>query len=338
MRYVIFGSRWLLRICNLDLDAQGLVHSAFSCQTLRSVHGVACTDGFTISFQPQADGNRTLLLHHSHEPKDSGVGDERLIGGKLPQPIEFRRRVMMRPAPKIQFLPRMAEAASPMTKLLMEEERMQEPRMIPWVEVYPIKLNFTVVQDPKTRPAGSKDFVLVSRRSRAIDALQGLMKAAAPQTISTCRRVWSKRANPGTKNPGDGYELVDLDGLDGKLLRKEQDGDSPKPQLSVEEWIKTHAEGEGLKELDVLVEIRRANETWPRESLEFGNRLEVGDFVDAQDSAGKWYEALVRRIEGDLVTVHYFGWASKWDSTIRRRLDSTGEGMSAVSIFCVLYT
>lgn len=277
-----------------------------------------------------------LLHHHSHIPKHNGGADQRLIGGKLPQPIEFRRRVMMRPAPKVQLFPEAAVNASPMTKLLMEQERLQQPRMIPWVEVYPIKLNFTVVQDQTTSEEGIKDFVLVSRRSRAFDALKGLMKAAAPQTISSCRRVWSKRANPGTKNPGDGYELVDLDGLDGKLLKREQDGDSSKPQLTVEEWIKTHGEDEGLKELDVLVEIRRANEAWPRESLELGNRLQVGDFVDAQDSAGKWYEAIVRRIEGELVTVHYFGWASKWDCTIRRRPDSTGEGMSAVSSFGVI--
>ena len=43
--------------------------------------------------------------------------------------------------------------------------------------------------------------------------------------------------------------------------------------------------------------------------------------MDAQDSAGKWYEAIVREITDDTVTVHYAGWASKWDATVYRRLD-----------------
>jgi hypothetical protein len=46
--------------------------------------------------------------------------------------------------------------------------------------------------------------------------------------------------------------------------------------------------------------------------------VKVGDFVDAQDSTGKWYEAIVREVSDDTVKVHYFGWASKWDFTLRR--------------------
>ena len=48
-----------------------------------------------------------------------------------------------------------------------------------------------------------------------------------------------------------------------------------------------------------------------------GRRMfEVGDYVDARDSAGKWYEAVVREIKNDTIKVHYFGWGSKWDAEL----------------------
>jgi hypothetical protein len=40
--------------------------------------------------------------------------------------------------------------------------------------------------------------------------------------------------------------------------------------------------------------------------------------VDAQDITGKWYEAVVREVSEDTVKVHYLGWASRWDASIRR--------------------
>jgi hypothetical protein len=62
------------------------------------------------------------------------------------------------------------------------------------------------------------------------------------------------------------------------------------------------------------------------------HQSQVGDFVDSQDAAGKWYEALVREVAEDTVTVHYFGWATKWNGTIRRRKDVEMTGVSAVSM------
>jgi hypothetical protein len=239
---------------------------------------------------------------------------------------------MMKPAPEIQISPELTENASPMTKLLMEQERRRRPGLIPWVEVYPIKLHYTIVDSEKIEPDSPTGFALVSRRSRVFDSLQGLLKAAAPRTISSCRRLWSRRANPGTRNAGDGFELVDLYGLDGKLLRKEDTGSTP--QLSVDEWVLSYGDGQSLKELDILVEIRRAGDSWPREAMELGNRLLVGDYVDAQDSAGKWYEGVVSKVEDDSVTVHYFGWASRWDSKLRRRPDSKIEGTTVVRTGC----
>lgn len=46
------------------------------------------------------------------------------------------------------------------------------------------------------------------------------------------------------------------------------------------------------------------------------NRVQVGDFVDAQDTAGKWFEAYVSEVKQDTVKVHYFGWSSKWDTEL----------------------
>jgi len=296
---------------------------SFKCQVLRAVHGVVCSDGFTISFQPAVDGNEHLLHHHSHaHTKDSATSRSRGLhsGRRHLHPIEFRRRVMMKPAPKIQLTPEQIENASAMTKLLMEQEERRQPRTVPWIEIYPLKLHYKVVDTDKIRLDSPTGLALVSRRNNAFDSLQGLMKAAAPRTISSCRRLWIRRANPGTKNTGDGYELVNLHGLDGKLLRKEDYGSTP--QLSVDEWILSYGDAKSVKELEVLVEIRRAGEAWPREAMELGNRLSVGDFVDAQDTAGKWYEAVVRQIEDDLVCVHYFGWASKWDCKLRRRMET----------------
>lgn len=289
-----------------------------------------CTDGFTISFQPSVDGNDYLLHHHSHTADGPSVGTQRSrIGRRMLHPIEFRRRVMMKPAPRLQIPPELAGNASPMTKLLMEQERQRQPAMIPWVEIYPLKLSYTVVETEKIRLDSPTGFALVSRRSSVFDSLQGLMKAAAPQTISSCRRIWRKRINIGTKNAGDGFEMVDLDGLDGNLLSRE--GDSVlRPQLSIDQWIQSHGK-KLMKELEILVEVRRADDSWPRKNLEFGNRLQIGDFVDAQDSAGKWYEAIVRNMDDDSVLVHYFGWASKWDCRIPRMPGKKLEGTAAVS-------
>ena len=46
---------------------------------------------------------------------------------------------------------------------------------------------------------------------------------------------------------------------------------------------------------------------------------QVGDYVDAQDSARKWYEAIVREVTPETVKVHYFGWGSRWDTDLPRK-------------------
>lgn len=60
--------------------------------------------------------------------------------------------------------------------------------------------------------------------------------------------------------------------------------------------------------------------------------FQVGDFVDAQDTALKWYEAIVKEVTPETVKVHYFGWGSRWDGELPRR---KGVG-NKVSSFYVL--
>lgn len=264
--------------------------------------------------------SQAILHHHSSNGAVSTNGHHELncVTKTLPRPIEFRRKVVMKPAPAQQQV----ETDSPMAKLLREEERLNRSYLIPTVEIYPVQLNYEVVDEKND--CSKKGFVLVSERTRIYDALHGLLKITASEISSSCKRVWSKR--DGGTSSGDGYELVDLQSLDGKLISKDPD---VTPQLSTEEWVRRH--GDRSEGIDVLVEVKRPNAKWSRASLELENRIRVGDFVDAQDAAGKWYEALVQEVGDDTVTVHYFGWASRWNGIIRRRRSSEIVGSFAVS-------
>ena len=275
------------------------------------------------------------------------------------RPIEFPRRIVMKPvSPSHGKYGKdiMDDALSPMTKLLKEQEMMAGPQMVPSVELYPIKLNYRIIDGSTTETDGSADtskytgFVLVSRRTKVYDALQDLLKATAPQTSWSCKRLWSFRGNGSSSSKssrgttatklGDGYEVVDMESLDGKLVSaKNLDGSSSKttiPSLLVGEWIRTYNhkisektddDDDELKEIDMLVEIKRQNTPWPREKLELGNRVQVGDFVDAQDITGKWYEAVVNEVSETTVTVHYLGWASRWNATLRKSKRSNSESI-----------
>lgn len=50
--------------------------------------------------------------------------------------------------------------------------------------------------------------------------------------------------------------------------------------------------------------------------------IQVGDFIDAQDSTGKWYESIVKEVRDDELKVHYFGWSFRFDGIVRRRKTS----------------
>jgi hypothetical protein len=49
-------------------------------------------------------------------------------------------------------------------------------------------------------------------------------------------------------------------------------------------------------------------------------RFEVGDLVDAKDSTGRWYEAVVIQLTAeDVARIHFRGWQEKWDENISLR-------------------
>ena len=319
----------------------------------------------------ETDGKETIMNGVSNETNtqqtfnylsavNNGVNGDGSWGAgqtKMPQrrPIEFGRRIVMKPVAPAQGKygsDIMDDAMSPMTKLLKEQERLAPPQMVPSVEVHPIKLNYRIVDSSGAVDSSKSDgFVLVSRRTKVFDALQDLLKATAPETSSSCKRLWSfrgcmgndadkKRGTAATKL-GDGYEVVDMESLDGKLVslnkvtgKKVQSKTTP--SLLVGEWMRTHRyhkqnqhgitnEEDELKELSLLVEIKRPNTSWPREKMELENRVQVGDFVDAQDIAGKWFEAVVKEVTETTVTVHYLGWASRWNTTLWKSKDGSNK-------------
>lgn len=179
-------------------------------------------------------------------------------------------------------------------------------------------------------------FVLVSRASPVVEALRAVIKAAAPETSSCCVRLWSKIGQTskrqcktkGATIDGDGLDVIDLDTID-ENVKEETNSNTAnfiRVPLSVSEWVKRHSpKRSAAKSIEIVVEVRDSpSSKWPREGLELESRIKVGDFVDAQDTTGKWYEAIVRGITDDTITVHYVGWTSKWDSKLRRRRKRSG--------------
>jgi hypothetical protein len=218
-----------------------------------------------------------------------------------------------------------AEPKDLMERLLQEEQRLQASRLVPAVEVHPIKMCYSVVckehLDPPMSPSGAEShdgFVLVSQDDSATDTLQSLMKVAAPKKASSCARIWSQRVTGQHSR----YEVVHLEDLE--VLEDSGQGtasvDVQKRHLTVNEWLSTHTANAAQTQLKVLVETRQTlGSEWARKSHEFENCIKAGDFVDAQDVSGKWFESVVRVVTEDTVTVHYLGWASKWNATLKRR-------------------
>jgi len=54
--------------------------------------------------------------------------------------------------------------------------------------------------------------------------------------------------------------------------------------------------------------------------MAWAQTLKVGDIVDAKDDQDKWFEAVIRYIEGSgdesILYIHYIGWRLKWDEKI----------------------
>ena len=290
-------------------------------ETLRSVHGVLCEDNFSVSFQRYTGDSEPVLLYHQHNKADNTPD----LSPNVPasRPVEFRRKI-------IEEVP----AADPknsdslMERLLREEQRLTHHQvLVPVVEVHPLRVVYSIMTDDAfdsstissynhNDDVSSHDengFCLISRGAAAVDALMALQRVASPNKATQSIRLWAKTSYGGPKRTtaeGDGYEWIDLTSLPIGV-------DGPMP---LKEFVERHS---STGELEILVETRRTvNSQWPRHSLELSTRLKVGDLVDAQDVAGKWYEAIVNELDENTVTVHYVGWASRWDARIRRWKES----------------
>ena len=287
-------------------------------ETLRAVHGVLCDDGFAVSFQP-AEVDRRLLLHHSHSTRE---GD-----GTVPRPIEFRRKIIRR-RDRSTLLPlsstatsTLPEPASLMEKLLLEESERMSPALTTCVEVHPLKLTYNIVNEHQSANPNSttiNGFILVSRDAPASETLLALLTAAEPSKATESMRLWCQHFNEHATKEGDGYELVDMEE---EFFAISNSKHAVQP-VTIQEWVERHLleSKTSEKSLHLLIETRKTlSSPWPREKLELPNRIQVGDFCDAQDVAGKWYEAVVRKVEKDTITIHYVGWASRWDAKVRRR-------------------
>ncbi|CAB9517045.1 Ubiquitin carboxyl-terminal hydrolase [Seminavis robusta] len=315
-------------------------------ETLRAVHGVICEDGYTVLFQPFESGLGNLIHHHQNGyPTNSQQNS-----GSHPtlRPVEFRRKIILQPA---NLVVNNEEPKDLMERLMQEEQRIQAAQqLMPAVEVHPIKVCYSIVSQeqlqPPMSPSGAEShdgFVLVSQDESAFHTLQSLMKVTAPKKASTCVRIWSQRMTVQTAR----YEVVHLEDLE--VVEKaptpaDEDATSVnvrKRHISLGEWLSTHQADPSHTQLKVLVETRKTSlSEWPRQSLKFENRIKIGDFVDAQDSSGKWYESVVCDLAEDTVTVHYLGWASRWDSTLKRRRNGKAvEGiMQRLQEPCPLWT
>ncbi|KAL9189843.1 hypothetical protein ACHAXT_009518 [Thalassiosira profunda] len=253
---------------------------------------------------------------------------------------------------KASYAAIMRDATKSQKKTDPKEDTLASDKAGLTVEVFPVEIRYVVAVDGGygvTSPGEGTDnsslpkpprhgVALASRRSPVRDVLHDLQRAAAPDGDTACTRIWMRSRCMEATNAGDGYELVDLDSLSRMPTAKEvnmspqrasrkssKSKEDEEPSLTVEQWLgleelSVRSNASGPVALDLLVEVRSSpTSSWSRESLELENRLQVGDFVDAQDGAHKWYEAIVREVTPATVKVHYFGWASKWDADLPRR-------------------
>ena len=192
-----------------------------------------------------------------------------------PRAIEFRRPLLMVPEAT-----NASKLMSPTSKLL---HAATDSHLVPTVEAFPIKLVYSLADD--SNAAGEKEgFLLVSKAARVVDVIPAVRKAVAPEKSSSCVRIWSKMDSlrPGGKGAtakGDGYELVHLDRLDGKLAPLDDDEGEPS-KMTMEDWVSRHlSNADKIESLDILVETRASpSAKWAREELELENRLQVDFF------------------------------------------------------------
>jgi ubiquitin carboxyl-terminal hydrolase 8 len=332
-------------------------------EILRATHGILCDDGFTIAFQP-GEREALLLQHEIHEDGDAAAGSfgqrrhlQSLNEPSIPRPVEFRRKVVWKDSrlPEKDDTSKGGPSQSLMEQLMKEEARLNAPRGFPAPEIHPYQFLYRITKDkPLPSTASPHGWALISSGSTALDALSALLRAALPSVASHSVRLWTKldysygvpKANPqqgspssssaGSRSPldghydsptskGDGYEWVDLESLSKKPIN------SAGELSTLKEWVENYFRDPSQRQVECILEVRPAvHAPWPRQSLLLTERLEPGDFCDAQDIAGNWYEARVvgpvdsavdskdgaEDEKREKVKVHYIGWASRWNANV----------------------
>jgi hypothetical protein len=315
-------------------------------EALRSVHGVICNDSVSISFQHphSASSDGWLLLHQPCDAPQSSSSSP--TQRPIPQPIEFPRQVVMHRS-KLHLATTAEQtnhhgapngqgqtATSLMEKLLLEERQRQAPAYTPAIEVHPVRVHYRITGDGPSNGDSFSGLALISHDAPVVAAVKALMmQALQPPKSLQCVRAWGRwdyRRDEALSLPttlGDGYELLETDHWDAS------DRHPLSPTLSAQKigtWLRRLASpatieangdssAEPLFDLELLLETRQtAAAPWPRTGLELSQRLSIGDWIDAQDDTGKWYEARVCDINDAGIKVHYLGWASRWDTVVSR--------------------
>ncbi|KAJ1461258.1 hypothetical protein M885DRAFT_267022 [Pelagophyceae sp. CCMP2097] len=171
-------------------------------------------------------------------------------------------------------------------------------------------------RDKRGGPASATPTRVLPRDGPLGDTRRAIIKAAAlPPAAQREARVWLKVAVEDDRQTDAVGPLGEqrfwkaraaADDDDGWLLLADDDDDTLlglilRPASKARRW-------------GALVEARCADGSWPRDS-QWRAALRVGQVVDARDSEGRWFDAIV--IDLDAVKgakVHFRGWSSKWDA------------------------
>lgn len=215
------------------------------------------------------------------------------------------------------------------------------------VEVYPISFLYKHIND-----LSQKGQMFFSRDTAMRDAMKALETLIAPKTPSEWKRCWVQYSLPGSTvtRRRDNNTRLDLYGTaseasDGfELWSDIVEAASTSSNLTIGEYLTRYnnmdlsvtASPTLQARFKVIVEIQLATQAPPlagkarayhrrprsmqyiRAPKELAKRIQVGDFVDAQDSSGRWYEAIVREVRPLELKVHFLGWTSRWDGVIPR--------------------
>ena len=319
---------------------------------IRSVHGVLCDGGGdgskgsdaerSVAFRggDRVEGYDPAVVIHHHV--FSYQGDDR---GGPPRPIEFRRKILPSSAVEVDTGPVEMGAVAGRC----------------FVETYPVRIDYSVVAEGAGGGGGPPllgAFFFFPVGCPPPPALLAVLRSALSSHSAATKRIWYPASARRATRTGDGYDLVDLEGLvspskaaelgpdekaqqdargsPGLLRRDTPTASAAMTLMTLGKWIRECTGAPSPKEsppsekclaIHLLLETKSGpTAAWPREALELVARLQPGDFVDASDNSGSWYEAQVHEVLEDRVKVHFFGWASRWDGWICRRRPGEGAG------------